>query len=167
MFKNKGEGIRSEKGFTMIELIIVIAIMGILSAILVPSFTEMTRKSRLRSDVSTIQQVNAQINLYIAEKDGLFPGGTDGATPTSTAGLTTAAVEHLVDGGYIKLTDTVASAKGAIKLQSKGVTVQYDTDKEHLILDVSGADTKIKGSAAKLSESDKLWTNSSATPTTP
>ncbi|NLI90290.1 MAG: prepilin-type N-terminal cleavage/methylation domain-containing protein, partial [Epulopiscium sp.] len=49
MKKINKEGLRSEKGFTMIELIIVIAILGILAAILVPSFAQMTRKSRLNA----------------------------------------------------------------------------------------------------------------------
>ncbi|HHX62794.1 MAG TPA: prepilin-type N-terminal cleavage/methylation domain-containing protein, partial [Epulopiscium sp.] len=147
MFRNKEEVIRSEKGFTMIELIIVIAIIGILSAILVPSFTQMTRKSRLRSDISTIQQLDAQINLYIAEHDGKFPGGT---TPTATAALDAAVIADLVTDEYIRATDTVDALSAAIRLQSEALTVQYDIDREHLILDVVGVGGKIETTAATL-----------------
>ena len=162
MFSTKEKGIKSEKGFTMIELIIVIAIMGILSAILVPSFTEMTRKSRLRADISTIQQVQAQINLYTAEQEGKFPG----AEPeTGIKPLTTAAVKDLVDNGYIKSTDTLDKKDEAIKLQTTNLPVLYSTELEHLILDVETLGGKIKESAGKLSASDKLWTNYDPTTT--
>lgn len=153
MLTNKEKGIISEKGFTMIELIIVIAIMGILSAILVPSFTQMTRKSRLRADISTIQQVQAQIDLYTAEHDGDFPGTTNNKPPSGRDSLAKEVVEELVDEGYIKESDTVG--KEEIKLQSKDVEVYFSEDKEHLILAVDGAKEKeIRG---KLSASDREW----------
>jgi len=44
--------VRNIKGFTLIELIVVIAIAGILVAIGVPSFTNLTKDSRIRSEAN-------------------------------------------------------------------------------------------------------------------
>lgn len=149
MNKNVQKSIKSEKGFTMVELIIVIAIMGILSAVLVPTFTSMTRKTRLKADISTVQQVQAQIELYVVEHDGLYPGGADdkeypaGRLPVKVG-------PELAGKKYIKLGDvaTVAGTNveiGDIKLQTKGAQISYDTTKEHVVLDVNAAvDSKVK-----------------------
>jgi len=157
MFNKEEKRIRSNKGFTMIELIIVIAIMGILSAALVPSFTEMTRKSRLRADISTIQQVQTQINIYIAEQDGKFPG----TELSETGEINPNTIKELVDYGYIKKTDTTGEETSPkIKLQS-GIKVHYDTKEEHLVLSIVTND-KLFNTADKLSSSDKEWTTLSS-----
>lgn len=158
---SKEKGIKSEHGFTMIELIIVIAIIGILSAILVPSFTSMSRKSRLRADISTIKQVQMQIDLFMAEHDGKFPHYTKdddiaGDVPSDTKELTDKAVEALVKGGYIKKSDTRDSKEKEIRLQSKDVKLYYNDEKEHLELTFP-TDSKEHKDRADMAESDKEW----------
>ena len=44
----------SEKGFTLIELMVVIAIAGILVSMAAPSFTAMTKNSRMRSEANAL-----------------------------------------------------------------------------------------------------------------
>lgn len=154
MFKNKEKGIGSEKGFTMIELIIVIAIMGILSAILVPSFTQMTRKTRLRADVSTIQQVQTQIELYVAEHDGKYPADPDTIDPPDSVNEVKDAIKKLVAGEYLKPTD--ANTDGELKLQTPKLKVDYHNG-EHLILDLDEVDGKVKKIAESLGASDQSW----------
>lgn len=178
------EGIKSDKGFTMIELIIVVAIMGILAAILVPSFTQMTRKSRFNADLNTIKHVQTQIELYMAEHDGEFPT-TDATKTPPTASISAAdfkkTVKELVDGGYLKKTDTKNGDEQTLDLQSTndGVTATYTVaaaggsgatatpEKENATLTV--ATGKLDKIAQKVSERDKKWVNPPSTtpPTTP
>ncbi len=56
----------SNKGFSMVELIIVIAIMAILAAALAPSLIKYINKSRLSTDVQTGTTIASAINAALA-----------------------------------------------------------------------------------------------------
>jgi prepilin-type N-terminal cleavage/methylation domain-containing protein len=61
---------QSTKGFTLIELIIVIAVIGILTAIIVPTLQSSTRKANEASAISTLNVIKvAQAKFIIDHKD--------------------------------------------------------------------------------------------------
>ncbi len=66
-----------KKGFTLIELIVVIAIIGVLAAILVPTMLGYVRKSKLSSANTTASSVYKAINSALTELDeeGVDVGG--------------------------------------------------------------------------------------------
>lgn len=58
---------RNKKGFTMVELIIVIAVIAVLTAILVPTFIHLTNKAGDASDKTIVKNANTQLVLKAAE----------------------------------------------------------------------------------------------------
>lgn len=74
-----------EKGFTLIELVIAVAIVAVLAAIAYPSYQDSVRKSR-RADARAVLLEAAQfMERFYTENNRYNPdrGGTDVALPTS------------------------------------------------------------------------------------
>lgn len=57
----------NNKGFSLVELIIVIAIMAILVGVLAPQFIKYVEKSRQSTDMQNIQQYKTAIEAYVAD----------------------------------------------------------------------------------------------------
>ena len=77
----------NNKGFSLVELIIVIAIMAILIAVLAPQYLRYVEKSRLQADNSMIGEVGNAVKVA-ASNDDINASLTSGEswTPTTTAG---------------------------------------------------------------------------------
>ena len=66
-----------KKGFTLIELIVVIAIIGVLAAILVPSMLGYVKKSKISSANSAASSIQKAINTALSEMDEETETGAD------------------------------------------------------------------------------------------
>ena len=58
----------NKKGFTLVELVVVIAIIGVLAAILIPTMMNYVKKSRLRTANSNAKLVFTQVNNMASDK---------------------------------------------------------------------------------------------------
>ncbi len=65
----KLQALRAKKGFTLVELIVVIAIIGVLAAILVPTMMGMVTKARVTSVDSTAAKLKDTIGQWMIDLD--------------------------------------------------------------------------------------------------
>ena len=75
-----------KRGFTLIEILIVVVILGILAAIIVPQFTDAAQDANESSARSQLQTIRSQIELHRVQENGAAPEN----------------LEELVTDGYIR-----------------------------------------------------------------
>jgi type II secretion system protein G len=73
----------NKKGFTLIELIVVIAIIGILSAVVIVNISSSRSKARDAKRISDIAQIQLALEQYF-EWCGVYPKNSSGAIDTIT-----------------------------------------------------------------------------------
>ncbi len=71
---------RNKKGFTLIELVVVIAILGILAALAIPRLSGSTQKAKETTNEANIRTIQSAISLYEAE-NGDKPTSIDDLIP--------------------------------------------------------------------------------------
>jgi len=69
-----------KKGFTLVEILIVVVILGILAAIVIPQFTDASSEARESRLMSDLQTVRSQIELYKIQHSDNLPGQHGDAT---------------------------------------------------------------------------------------
>ena len=112
-----------QQGFTLIELMIVVAIIGILAAVAIPAYQDYTAKAQVSEGVATASVVKVGITEFFAAQGAMPPaatydetvGGryTASATHAATGVITVtmraaAPVSTLIQGDTFTLTPTVA-----------------------------------------------------------
>jgi general secretion pathway protein G len=65
---------QNRKGFTLIEILIVVIILGILAAIVIPQFTNASKEAKQSSLVTMVQSLRSQIALFKLQHNDYLPG---------------------------------------------------------------------------------------------
>ena len=68
-------------GFTLIELMIVVAIVGLLSAIAIPKFGGMLIRSKEAKAKARLGSLRSAVSIYTADNEGRFPSDLSVVTP--------------------------------------------------------------------------------------
>lgn len=64
---------RKQSGFTLVEILIVVIILGILAAVVIPQFSDASDDTRGSSVASNLRTIRAQIQLYKAQHAEVYP----------------------------------------------------------------------------------------------
>ncbi len=100
---------QKNNGFTLIEVLIVVIIVGIIAAIVIPHLSSGSEDAKLSSLVSDLRAIRSQIELYKMHHNSTLPGSYNGVT----------FVQALT--GYT----TVSGALAAVQAPAKGVYGPY------------------------------------------
>ena len=114
----------NNKGFSLIELIIVIAIMAVLVAIIAPNLTKYLGSSKSSADKKNLDEIQSTLNTCITDYE--MSNSTliaDGAGDTVV--LTWSASGSAITGGNATFKALVDSAIDATKCQSKENTAKW------------------------------------------
>ena len=77
--KNKRRIRRRQRGFTLIELVIVVMIIGLLAAIAIPNFMRLIRRSKESSVRNNMHVIQSGIELFAVDHGGVYPQPADDA----------------------------------------------------------------------------------------
>jgi type IV pilus assembly protein PilA len=93
-----------QKGFTLIELMIVVAIIGILAAIAIPAYQDYTARAQMSEAMSLASGVRTSVSEYY-QNTGNFPGSNTSAGVAGATSITGKYVAQVqVNGGQIVAT---------------------------------------------------------------
>jgi type IV pilus assembly protein PilA len=121
---------KNNNGFSLVELIIVIAIMAVLVGVLAPQFIKYVEQSRRSRDIQTAQEIRESVLAAIA--DGKLTGATTGSVSIGT-GVLTVGSGNSID--TIAAGDTL-TASGSIAKDST-FCVSYDAVNGTCVVGVS------------------------------
>jgi type IV pilus assembly protein PilA len=122
--RSNGEG-----GFTLVELLVVMLILGLLAAIAIPSFFNQRDKAKDSDAKAGVRTAQTAIETYATDNDGSYTGATEAALEAIEPTLKDAG-----DGGTITVTPT-GTGKGYT------VSVQSDTGNDFNIIRADSGQT--------------------------
>jgi type IV pilus assembly protein PilA len=100
---------RLQQGFTLIELMIVVAIIGILAAVAIPAYSDYTARSQVSEAVSLTSSLKTPLAEYFADK-GRMPANVASVGGTTTGKYVDTIVLEGASGGTVAV---VATMKGS------------------------------------------------------
>ena len=121
-FRNRG-------GFTLVELILVIIIIGILAAIIVPKFAGQTDKAKIATTKANINSLRSAVRLWQSDNDGTLPSDLSDLVPTYIRAIpeeavtpsTTVVATNDGSGGWV-----YDSSDGSIEVNLTGADANGD-----------------------------------------
>jgi len=112
---------RNKRGFTLVEIILVIIIIGILAAIIVPKFAGQSDKAKIATTKANLNSLRSAVRLWQSDNDGTPPAALANLVPNYIRAIPEEAVTPSTDvkaandgaGGWVY---TAADGEVAVNL---------------------------------------------------
>lgn len=121
VFKKLGKKQKNNKGFSLVELIVVIAIMAVLVGVLAPQLMKYVEKSREATDIQNCDSIASALKAYYADKEDLTAPVAINVTKDGVAETTDPAVKDagmdktkLKGKNWTKITITYTPSQGSV-----------------------------------------------------
>nr|WP_026596486.1 pilin [Methylohalobius crimeensis] len=128
---------RRQQGFTLIELMIVVAIIGILAAIAIPAYQDYTVRSKMSEAVTVASAAKAAVSEYAISQDTL-------PTSADEAGFSTD-----IDSKYVNSVKWDSSKGITVTVKAFGGGISNDDEAFVLSPIFSSGDTKVDWNCKK------------------
>ena len=122
---------RSIKGFTLLEIMMTVAILAVVASIAVPAYNNYIETGRITEGWNNLYALNAAEQQYFLENNAYFSGTSDGATNTLETnggnlwvrGEATGSdnFKYVIDPASVSATGYTATATGKNKVKSSVV----------------------------------------------
>lgn len=126
---------KKQMGFTLIEIVMVLVLLGILSAVAVPKYFDLRDQAEMQAAKATVAELQARLNAHFASKllDGHACSDTTGTSPTEgarTLAITAAFAETDFGDWTVNKGDLVTGDANKLKVTVKNKTSgkTYPTD---------------------------------------
>ncbi len=100
---------QNQKGFTLIELMIVVAIIGILAAVALPAYQDYTVRGRVAESVGLAAAMKPTISENIANDNGALANACRGVTGITVATKNTTSIGCGAGTGVLTVVTTAAA----------------------------------------------------------
>jgi prepilin-type N-terminal cleavage/methylation domain-containing protein len=117
----------SERGFTLVELMVVVAIIALIAGIIIPNYVHARQQATVADSEATMKQIATALELYFADFETYPTGSKVNVTPTLFGGAGNSYLNATPDNAHQDYVYTYSGGSGSPPSYDVEDPVTYDT----------------------------------------